>query len=349
MNQTEKTIAAFIMPVYIRHNDPGCIEYLKEAIESVIKQNDTEWHLIIVDDFSSEKATDSIYNQYKDKFKNQITIIKNMANRGPGASRNEGINYAFEKGFPFVLFIDSDDISHQDRLKCVRNTFENNPDANVVYTTFRVIDEYGKCVDWNSITPSVREILEAHKNPPPQSNTWINICTETGYISLTSATAVRTKIAKKYLFPTERVSEDANTWMRYSADGGKFIFTPECPSLYRIPQNTLGSSSRSREGKKNFYESVARVNYQGFCDALIIAEKNENLLNFDIDELKVAFFIRLAETLLKEDQYEIAEKQIEHARRISNELTDKILNERYTKSQYLGREIIKDRQDFSIQ
>ncbi|MFW5960753.1 MAG: glycosyltransferase family 2 protein, partial [Chitinivibrionales bacterium] len=194
---------------------------------------------------------------------------------------------------------------------------------------FDVVDEESNTVPYEKLSPSIKEILDSHKGEPPQGeNAWIEIATTKGYTNLTSATGVRTEIAKKFPFPREKVSEDSHTWMRYSAGGDKFVFTDECPTHYRIPQNTAGSSSRTREGgKSGFYKTKARVDTEGFMEAAELALKKGDIKSDKKDELSVKFLIKLGDTLAQEDEIELAREQFKKADEISPDITAKVLEE----------------------
>jgi glycosyltransferase involved in cell wall biosynthesis len=63
------------------------------------------WELILIDDFSSDD--DAIVNKYKvGPQKQTITHLRNETNKGPGYSRNRGIDIS--KG-EYLVFLDSDD------------------------------------------------------------------------------------------------------------------------------------------------------------------------------------------------------------------------------------------------
>jgi hypothetical protein len=213
------------------------------------------------------------------------------------------------------------------RLEVARKIFVSDPDASVVYSTFKVIDENSKVVPTEKLTQSIVEILEGHMGHPPQGiNAWIDIGTEKGYTNLTSATVVKTELAHKYPFPPEKVSEDSNAWMRYSAGGGKFVYSGEMPTLYRIPQNTAGSSSRSREGGKHgFYVQKARVDTDGFTRAVEIAITNGKIKVEQRDELLVKFYLKLGETLFRESELDLAQDQVKLAMYVSHDLTKKVI------------------------
>lgn len=209
------------------------------------------------------------------------------------------------------MFNDSDDISHKDRLHTVRNVFISNPETDVIYSTFKVIDENAEEVQTSKITESILEILESHKQKPPEGkNVWIDIATRYGYINLTSCTSVKTNLAYEIPFPEYWCSEDAHTWLRYSASGGGFYYSPDIPSLYRIPQNIKGSSSRSREGGDSFYKKLREVLDEAFRESMKIALKKKSISNDETDDLYIKFYLKLAETMKREKQIEIADQLI---------------------------------------
>lgn len=61
--------------------------------------------ICIVDDYDEKD-----YDYLKDKFNHlDITVLKNKENRGPGFSRNVGIQWARNSKIPFIMFADADD------------------------------------------------------------------------------------------------------------------------------------------------------------------------------------------------------------------------------------------------
>ena len=86
-------------------------DYLKETIDSVINQSFKKWHLIIIDNNSSD-GSQKIIESYS-KYKNiQSVLLKR--NMGLSFSRNLGLRYAKNE---FVAFLDSDDLWDKDKLE----------------------------------------------------------------------------------------------------------------------------------------------------------------------------------------------------------------------------------------
>jgi len=312
-----KGLPVFIMPYF--DSDGFCRKWIIESIMGILKQSDPNWELVIVND-ASPNGVDAILD-LTNRIKNKVTLITLEKNSGPGVCRNIGINWAYEHKASFLLFNDADDISHELRLELVRNAFEKESSASVVYVPFVPIDENGREVDLSCIESGIKEIWGAlNSSPPIGKNAWIQIATETGYVNLTSGTAVRTELAYNYPFPRERVSEDFHTWLRYSAAGGQFIFVKDAPTRYRVLSKEYGSSSRLRAGGlQSFYKEKSRVDASGFSEALQIALSNRSISPKDVPNLIIRFRVKLAETFIKVHEFGLAQLEIQKAIQVSAE------------------------------
>lgn len=85
------------------------VNWLKEAVDSVLAQDYHDLEIILVNDGSPEDLT-----EFYDKYKDLITII-NQVNRGPAAARNTGINAANGK---YIALLDADDLWMPGKLRC---------------------------------------------------------------------------------------------------------------------------------------------------------------------------------------------------------------------------------------
>jgi glycosyltransferase involved in cell wall biosynthesis len=322
----------FVMPLWVEKQTPG-EKHFEEAVNSIFNQTDHNWNLIIVDDCSPSPFIRTYLKGLKEKYAGKVEVILKQSNDGPGYCRNIGVEWAYNRGAPFILFNDADDISLPRRLERVRRAFLEKDDISVVYSTFEIIDEYSGRFPHKKVPASILEILQWHVADPPQGeNTWIDIGTRTGYVNLTSATAVTADVAFRFPFPRERVSEDWHTWVRYSAGGGEFCFVPEILTYYRIPLNSEGSSSRSREGgKRKFYRIVVKNNTAGFKQAIELALKNRKIKSEEKDELLVRFYVTLARSMALEQMFDLMGKLLEEAGKISRELTGKVIREKEIK------------------
>jgi len=98
---------------------------LKEAVDSVLAQDFTDFELIVVDDGSTDN-TQEILSSYKEDI-----IILQQENKGVSAARNRGIASASGQ---YVSFLDSDDLWLPQKLSTQIDFFNANPDALICQT-----------------------------------------------------------------------------------------------------------------------------------------------------------------------------------------------------------------------
>lgn len=317
-----KTTAAFIMPVKISGDDVY-LNFFKASVRSIINQTDKDWILVMIDDYSDNKKTYEIINEFKEELKDKLHIIYTDKNYGTGVARNKGVKYAYDFGAPFILFNDSDDISNPRRLELVRKAFEDET-VNLVYTSFDVIDENDNIVPPNKINKTIEEIIDGHKVDIVEGEkSWAQIAMKKKYTNLTSCTAARTTLAIQEPFPSTSVSEDCHTWFRYGAHPGKFYFIKDIKGGYRICSNV---ASRSRAEHSNFYEKMFSVDTDGFEQAMKLAKKHGTMIDLPEEEIRAAFHVRLALCLLHGGSIEYCQKSLKIAVDISKEITEKYID-----------------------
>ena len=98
-----------IMPIY---NPP--IEYLKQALESMINQKAKSIELMLILDGSDQK-TEQFCTRYQKK-DNRIKIYR-QENKGEGGARNTAIEKAQGK---WITFLDSDDWLENNMLEIMK-------------------------------------------------------------------------------------------------------------------------------------------------------------------------------------------------------------------------------------
>ena len=267
-----------------------------------------------------KEETHDYLSRLKQKYYPKIDVIFLDRNVGPGVSRNLGVLKALERGHSIILFNDSDDISHPKRLEVVKKIFFDNPQIDVVYSTFEVIDENNRLTPVEKISSPILEILDSHmKNPIEGNDIWIKMGTEIGIVNITSSTAVRINSAYQCPFPNEKASEDFHTWMRMSAFGANFKYTSLIPTKYRIPTFMKYQASRMRIGPSNFNKIKARVDSDGFSKAIEIALTRNIIKPEEVPLLKAKFYKRLAKTMKREMENELANELLNNAAQLEYE------------------------------
>lgn len=87
-----------IVPVY------NVEEYLHVCLNSILKQTYQNFEIICIDDASTDSSPEIL--EYFSQKDSRIKILKNDVNRGPGYSRNQGLDIANGK---YISFLDGDD------------------------------------------------------------------------------------------------------------------------------------------------------------------------------------------------------------------------------------------------
>lgn len=88
-------VLSIIVPVY------NVATYLREGLDSILRQEVQDIEVICVDDCSSDSSPD-ILKEYQAK-DNRIQFIRQSENKGPSATRNIGIKYAKGKYIAFSI------------------------------------------------------------------------------------------------------------------------------------------------------------------------------------------------------------------------------------------------------
>jgi glycosyltransferase involved in cell wall biosynthesis len=119
MHENKNPLVSVIIPTHNR----GWI--VREAIDSVLAQDFTDFELIVVDDGSTDNTQDIL-----DFYKKQIVVVR-QKNKGVSAARNKGIVTAAGR---WIAFLDSDDLWMPKKLSTQVDFFRSHPEASVCQT-----------------------------------------------------------------------------------------------------------------------------------------------------------------------------------------------------------------------
>lgn len=122
--------------------------YLRQAIESVLKQTYSDFEFLIIDDDSTDESPE-IIKAYHDP---RIRIISNSLNKGQTVSLNIGLREARSE---YIARIDADDIAFPHWLQSQVNFLKNNAAVDVLSAGLVTFSEKGLGKAYFS--PSCRE------------------------------------------------------------------------------------------------------------------------------------------------------------------------------------------------
>lgn len=121
-------------------------KYIKQQIESIMKNTYEDMHLIICDDTKEEQtstAMTDILNSMKEKYGDKITYKKNSENKGCTRNFLEGLQNSLAE---YIMFSDQDDYWNKDKIELTLGKMKELEDRYgkdtplVVFTDATVVD-----------------------------------------------------------------------------------------------------------------------------------------------------------------------------------------------------------------
>lgn len=114
---------SIVIPVFNKQN------VLPTTLDSVLKQKEENFEVIIIDDGSSDNSL-SVLQPFLNDHRFRVIEQKNM---GVAVARNRGVQ---EASHDWVAFLDADDWWHPDYLSSLRNMIELDPKCEFAATSF---------------------------------------------------------------------------------------------------------------------------------------------------------------------------------------------------------------------
>lgn len=113
-------------------------KFIREAIDSVLKQTYRPFELLVIDDCSTDDSVHVVQNAMEES--NVVQLLKTSRRAGSAAAKNLGIRYAKGKA---IAFLDSDDVYHPRKLELQVKALLNAGMKSIVYHDWYRIDEKG--------------------------------------------------------------------------------------------------------------------------------------------------------------------------------------------------------------
>lgn len=216
----ENAFVSVIVPVY------NVEKYIKECIESILRQTYTNYELLLVNDGSLDSCG-SICDAYK-KMDPRIKVI-HKENGGLSDARNAGLKIA--KG-DYITFIDSDDVVDIEYLEILVKTAVSM-NADIVQGEFTQIkNKLG-----NKSGLNIKEYTRSHamssflRQQTVKVNAWAKLYKKNVFYNV------------KY--PKGRINEDNLTTYKNIWNANKIVCVPQYIYYYRINQNGIMNSKFS--------------------------------------------------------------------------------------------------------
>ncbi|AMQ87246.1 glycosyltransferase family 2 protein [Marinobacter sp. LQ44] len=216
---SSRPLVSVITPTFNR------ADYLPVAVESVLAQTMPDLELIVIDDGSTDNTAAVMQPFLEDP---RVRYLA-QDNQGQSAARNRGIESA--KG-DFICFLDSDNAWLVSKLDKALEAFRDNPQADIVYGDYIVIDAQGA-------EQGVNRMKRYSGRITPQ-------LLQDNFVSMNTTMTRRRCFAEMGGFDNaDRLAEDYGLWLRFSTRY-QFLYLPEVLGYYRVMENQISSDKDSR-------------------------------------------------------------------------------------------------------
>lgn len=219
-----------LMPAY------NSARFLRRAVDSVLQQDWMDLELIVVNDGSSDE-TEEILLSYTDP---RLKYVRNDVNRGLVYTLNRGLELASGE---WIARMDADDICLPGRFSAQLAYFREHPEADVVATRVRLIDEQDQEIgywedDRRTVTPGeIRRYL-------PRNNCIAH-----------PTVMVRSALIRTFRYrSSQSQAEDYDLWLRMAAAHKQIHKLETEYVLHRIV-----ASSFTRNRQQNVFRKLAET------------------------------------------------------------------------------------------
>lgn len=212
-------------------------KYIRESIESVIKQTYTQWELIIVNDCSTDE-TGTIIEEYIRKDK-RISVICNVHNQRLPKSLNIGFRQA--KG-EYLTWTSDDNLYMPKAIECMIDVMTKKQNKAMVRANMVIIDEQGKDI----------------KNSEPFFIDEICYCNHIGACFLYKKEALD-KVGGYN--PDLFCVEDYDYWLRIYKEYGDIFNIQEILYKYRVHEESLSESKKQLVDKQRLKLRIMHLDF----------------------------------------------------------------------------------------
>ena len=234
--------------------------YLKKTLESVVTQTMKDFHLLIIDDCSTD-ASVAIAEEYLKGCGQDFELVRMKANKGIGHARYYAERHSNTR---YMMFLDADDILYPDAIAKMYQKITSDEDLMAVGCYLEYIDEEGKKIG-GGIYLGCKSKEEFREKASAQKLIFMQ---PTAIYDRLLSLSVGGYDIEGYPSGPPRYQdycEDLDLWTRMSdlyADGKAIVVLPEILCQYR-KAGGLSSSSYNMILKMRFVKSNLKLRRSG--------------------------------------------------------------------------------------
>lgn len=250
-----KDLISVIMPVYNGE------KYLRDAIDSILRQTYPNFELIIVDDGSTDQSAHIVYS-YKD---DRIVYLKNETNLGIAETLNKGIRIARGE---YIARMDCDDIAHPKRLESQLRLMKRNPQIGVCGGWVKFFGESNGFMTYPIKSSHIKAFLifrNAFAHPS---------------VMIRKSVLLNHRLA----YDTKSVFEDYDLWIRISKYTELYNI-PRILTYYRVVNTSIMHDPLKQARLKEAFYTLVRKTFEE-CFDVSLTPRQQILHMADINTLK---------------------------------------------------------------
>lgn len=238
-----------VMPVY------NSTKYLRESIESILKQTFTDFEFLIINEYGSNDGSADIIKEYEQK-DSRVILVQNDKKLGLGNSLNKGFRLAKGK---YIARLDADDIAHPTRFEKQIDLMDKNKNVGICGTYQH---HFGPDFDW------------IHKPPATAEQCRSNLLFICDVCHSTLMIRKDILINNNLFYDNNFFAEDFELWTR-AVVITDFVNIPEILGEYRIGEDNITHAKKTKLNIESGY---------------IVADNLKKNLNLDIPKEKYVYF-----------------------------------------------------------
>lgn len=242
-----------LMSLYVKEKP----EYLRLAIDSMIKQTAIPDEIIIVEDGPLNEELYGVIDEYTEHYPNLFKIVAIENNVGLGLALNEGLKACRNE---LVARMDTDDISKPHRCEMQLNKFEENPELSIVGS---FVDEFSSSPDE---VVSIRAVPEKHEDI-------YNFAKKRSAFNHPAVMYKKSKVLENGGYANLRRNQDVDLFGRMLFSGCLAENIGESLLWFRS-NDALAKRRKSWENTKSYIDTIKRfwkMGYASFIDYAIVA------------------------------------------------------------------------------
>ncbi len=238
-------------------------KYIKETLDSLIRQTNKSFEVIVVDDGSRDQSL-PIIEEYANRFKNiKLYTHSGKQNRGLAETVRLGIE---KSNGEYIAFCESDDYWTNNHIEYLQNTIQQNPLANFIVNGIKVIN-LSNNPEYDSYIKFSASFLKKHSG----SNIFPYL--DSNYIPTFSAVCVKKEVIQNINFSTPYPAW-LDFWLwRQICVFNKVYYIPQELTLWRKHNESYDAVSDNKDFK-GFIKSSDQYLVSQYSLSQIIANAN---------------------------------------------------------------------------